>query len=1440
MASDYLSKELKTDIRVGGFGFSPFSGLIIKDIIVKDRQNQTVIAAGKISIIPSKFSLTKKILSLRSITLDKATVQLMTHKGDTSLSFQFILDYFNSNAKIQSPRDTTPGPRWKISISSVELTDSRFHLHDENTEPSDTGMDYNNIDISHINMLVTGFRPDNDTLNARIERLSAVERSGLFLKSMSGDLSVSPVFLKAKNLKLETSKAILDLDMEFSYTSWEAYSDFLNQVKIKAEIRPSEMDLSEIGAFASELYDMKDKVKFEGLVKGTVNNFKVRDFRFSFGTNTSFFGNISAMGLPNVEETFVDMNIKSMTTNRADIEALKLPAGGDKIVLPDFLKNAGIFSLKGMFTGFYNDFVANARFGSNIGNIATDLTLKREKGEKKLAYIGQANAQKLNLGELFGSDMLGGITFRADINGNGLDYKTANLIANMVIDSLEINHYIYKHININGSLADKKFRGLLAVNDKNLQMDFDGLVDFSDSLPLFDFTSRIRKAQLFNMNIARRDSNMNISSRINVNFRGTNLDNIDGTIHIDSTWYNEGDKLIPMKQLLLTTKHDNAETKSYHLVSDFADADVTGKFNFSDLIPSLKYFISNYLASFRISTEKFTEHPNTNQQLHYSIRTRNSDPVTNVFAPFLKIAPNTTLEGDYNEAGQVIALNGKSDNISFYGMQMHNWYINATNRIDNISMVTGCSEFQLKKNNEKDTLTIVLDSMKIVSNVKEDTIHYRLTWNEDDSTSLIGGFLSFREADKTMIRLTDFNVLVDERYWNVSDDNSIIFDSTAISFNNLAFNSGEQFLKLNGRVSDHKQDTLYAVFNKVDLSNLDYFLGEPNLNFDGVLSGNLRLNDIFKHFMVLADLHLDGFRFNKEPLGDASFRVLYAEDQKRFDVKSNILYHGNTGTNVPLNLEGSYFLGEKVPRLDFDLNLKNLNLKMVAPFVSSFMSRLSGFASGDVKITGELDKPVFKGKLSLMRTEFRINYLNVPYSLADVVDIDENSFGFNNITIYDSLGNKASLNGKITHKHFRDVRLDLNIDMQDFSAFKNSFSQNNLFYGTARGSGNVKVTGPLDDITISVKAMNGGGTHVIIPISTTAGVGENDFIIFENKEADTIGVRQTKRTVNTSGLTLSMALQVNPEANLEVFFPDQLGSINARGNGNFTMTMNPFSDFTLGGTYTIQKGTFYFQLKNLMKYTLTIRDGSRIYWTGDPLDANISMSAVYKSRIPLEGLTTDQDLKSVRVPVECIVHLTGKLMNPDIAVSMNLPNVDETLRSLVFTSIDTTNAAEMTEQMINILVFNQFKSNQGANTGSLDVGNTSLSLLTNMANSFASKFTKNVSIGLNYSRSTASAGQEIDLAISTQVFNERLHLDGLFGMNSMNPNTTTQKASTIVGDINIAYDLTRSRRWQLRGFNRTNTYDNLNLNYAPYTQGFGISYRRDFNNWGDIFKKEKK
>jgi hypothetical protein len=1435
LAADYFSKALKTEIRISGFNLSFRNGLMVEDILVKDRHKEIIFSAHKLGVKPGFMLFKERKLNISRVFIEKGNAQLITHKGDSALSMAFIIDYFASKDTVKNT-DTTPAAPWHISISSIVLADTRFHFQDKNEPPAPAGMDYSNIDASGINLTINDVAFEGDSIIGKIVHLAAKERSGIVLHNLSGDFRVGPRFLKAHNLKILTDHSDLSLTFDFLYDRWGAYNDFIDKVSIHARIEPSFLDIQDIGYFAPEIAVMKDRIKLSGNIKGTVSNFKARDMKFAFGKNTVFHGNISAFGLPDVEETFIDLNVKTLQTTREDVESLLIPGDIRHLTLPALLSNLGLVSMSGNFTGFYNDFVAAAKIKTGIGTLATDLSLTRQKGSSLIGYKGQFSVGSFDLGALTGNrKYLGKVTMRADLNGRGFNVNNADLTTNLRIDSASLNNYNYKNIILIGSLAEKKFSGMLDVDDPNLKLNFSGLIDLRDSLPDFDFTAQISHAQLFRLNLLKRDSITSLATCLQVNLKGTNLDNIDGAITLDSTVYSEGNRLITMDNLTLLTRQDTTVGKSYHLQSDFVDADVTGNFSFNALIPSLSAFVQNYLASFNLNDSLTAlSLKQTSQTMNYELRFKKSDELTNVFLPFLKVAEGSEANGYYNEDKGILAMKGSSPTIFINNIELTDWYFDAQGKSDDLSVKTGSAHLYLKKASKKDSLEVKVDSFQLESNVRHDSIKYKVSWIAGTNLSEFDGYASFRKSPVIELKFQRFNVFLNEKYWAIDPENFATIDSSAVELTNLTFTSGEQYLKIKGKLSASEQDTLNVAFNKVDISRLDQLIGSSQIDIDGVLSGSFKVARPYTNLVLLSDLRISRFKFNKELLGDAAFKVKYDAEASQVDVLSQIIYTGNAGSSIPFSLNGSYYMDKKNPHFNFDLSLKNLNLKMVGPFVSDFMSGVSGLATGDVKIKGSLQHPDISGQIKLMRTELKINYLNVPYSFADMVTIDSNSFRFDKITIYDSLGHKAILNGKITHNHFSDLMLDLHVDMDDFAAFNNSMAQNSVFYGKARASGTASITGPPENIKITVKATNGGKTHVVIPIDLTRSVGQADYIIFVDPASDSLEKLQDKYQVKATGLSLDLGLRVNQDAEVEVYFPDQLGNLKASGTGNLLLSMTPSTPFTLSGTYTLSKGFFLFQFKNLLRLPMSIREGSTISWTGDAADANISISAIYKTKAPLKGITTNPEQEGLRIPVECVIRLTGKLMNPDLSFAIDLPNVEESIKNEVYSAIDTSNSVSVTEQAIYLMVMNQFKPVVASANSTVDVGATSMSIVTNQINSVLSQITSNVNVNMNYKPGTSTTQQEFDVGISTQLFDDRLLIDGTFGMNSYS-NSTVQQSSTIVGDLNVEYILTKNRRWRVRAFNRTNTLNILNNN-APYTQGVGIKYQRDFSNFGELFK----
>lgn len=208
------------------------------------------------------------------------------------------------------------------------------------------------------------------------------------------------------------------------------------------------------------------------------------------------------------------------------------------------------------------------------------------------------------------------------------------------------------------------------------------------------------------------------------------------------------------------------------------------------------------------------------------------------------------------------------------------------------------------------------------------------------------------------------------------------------------------------------------------------------------------------------------------------------------------------------------------------------------------------------------------------------------------------------------------------------------------------------------------------------------------------------------------------------------------------------------------------------------------------------------------------------------------------VPVNCVISLKNNLYNPDIAFSFQLPDADQQLRQLVYSSIDTTNEAIMAQQMVSLLLMKSFSFSAGNTNLAASVGSSSIEMLTNQLSNMLSQISKDVDIGLNYRTGSAMSSEEIELALSTHLFNDRVTVDG--NLRKITTAGSTQNTNNIVGDVTIDVKITPDGRFRVKAFNKANNPFDLSSTYATYKQGVGIYYRYEFDKFSEFQTVQEK
>ncbi len=1436
-AADYLSHELNTEVSIGSFRLNWFLEAVITDIKISDKHNNVLLEAKKIRADVKSIDFQNHNLILNAIALNYADINLIQYKTDSSLNLQFIIDYFSSPVV-----DTTHSEPWVLQIKNLKLIGSHFSLRDERYMKPGRGIDFSDMDLSKLNLEVKNILIKGDSLIGDFKQLTFKEKSGFRLDDFTTNAIVCPRGLIAKNLHITTENSRLNLDLKFEYNHWDAFNYFLDSIKITADVKPSQLDMRDIVSFAPDVYGMAEVFDFSGNIKGTVSSFFAKDFQFAFGKYTSFKGSINMNGLPNIEETFFNLKSNEFYTNVEDIQSFTLPysENGNKIPLPEALLSLGNISINGRFTGFYNDFVSKATFITDVGNVTTDILLTNNKKAHTIEYDGQILVESFNAGKVLNIKDVGTVNIFAKIKGQNFSLEKADLTMKGEITNLQYAGNTFGLINIDGEFKQKRFTGGVYVNDKLLGLNFLGSADFSEKLPAFDFKADLSHANLAKLNLMTSDSVVMLSTSTDLRFQGNTIDNLVGELHFNNTNFIKGSKSLKMENLSLSTIALGNGNKRMQLNSDFVDAVFSGQYTFDDMADYLTMVFTEFLPS--LSQEQKLPVRLNRGSFDYTINLHHTDPITDMFLPWLKVNTNTVISGTFDPGLGLVNVNGRSPLILLNGIALHNWTLTGSTADKSLAIDMECSRIDMSEATKADTTNKMIEQFKLNALASDDSVKFKISWDDikvtDHNKGDISGAVYFKQNPRLNIRIDNAVLMINDTVWKSIPDNLLTFDSAFIEARNLGLANNKHHIIFNGTASADPLSQMVLDIKDFNISYADMLWQQAGIDLDGYVNGKISISDVFSVPRIFADISILKFGFNHESLGDAVIKSNWDNQNKALDIDMKIVYVGNAGTYYPLKVIGNIYPDKKHNNFDLKIDVDNLKVKTIEPFLTGIFSRMRGYTSGALTLTGDFSDPVLKGKVNLMRTELLVDYLRTSYSFTGDFNFDKDRMWFKDIELRDSTFGKGVVSGNIYHKAFSDWALDINLKADKLSALNTTYSPGEIYYGRALATGTMTLKGPVDNLVLNADVRSEKGTAVVIPISFSRSISENSFIQYR-KHGDE---DENKKFIpyEPSVLSLQLGLDVKNNADLSIILPYNMGKIDVRGDGLINMGVDTRGDYSMYGNYIMDNGNFLFNFENILKKNFQIVKGGSITFNGSPYDANIRLQAIYKVKTSLSGLPElSAEDQSKRVSVNCVISLSNDLYNPDIKFSIALPDVSEELKRAVFSSIDTTNTLEMNQQMISLLVLNTFSSTTGINNPGASIGISSYEIMSAQLSSLLSKISKDFDIGVNYRPGDQITPQELELALSTQLFDNRVSIDGAVGTNTYN--TTSTQKTQVIGDVLVEVKITEDGRFRFKAFNRTNTgTDVLFSTYSPYTQGVGIVFRKEFTSLKDLFTRSKK
>lgn len=1440
-----LSQKTGAKITMGSVRYTMFRKIVIEDLLFEDQRGDTLLAVSRVDLRIRRIKPSEQLYRFGRVDLRSPDFRMIQ---DTSgvLNLTQYLETLKGDKK----KDTIRGI--DIRFVDINVHDGAYALVDRrDTAGTRQGtVNFRDMRLSGISGKIRDLKIIPDSVSMVIRGLTFAEAGGFASRSLDMNLAVRPEGLFFREIELFTDSSSISAErillMPQDSASW---ADFINEVRMDLHLNNTVLNLCDLAYFVKPIEGISEKLILSGRVTGTVSEMKGRNIRIDYGSSTRLRFNFDISGLPSLSESYMYVDFREMRTRAPDAESFSFP-GMKPLKLPVIAHDMGIITYKGNFTGFTTDFVSFGTLTTERGTFSTDLSLRPE-GKNTFSFKGFLRTSAVDLGYVTrNSEMFGGLWLHADIDGSMQSFRHFSANINGVIDSVEINKYLYRNISVEGRYADSVWDGNVSVKDRNINMNIMGRFDLEKSMPEFDFTMNLAHADLHRLNLIKGDSIFRATALLTASFRGSTSDNLEGNLRLINSTLQNSRGMLSIYDFLVTSGKSSGQPV-LRVRSDFIDAEVRGPYTIEATGSTVREMLARIFPSkFRApSTEKETEEKETIFTLNASIK--KIDKLNDFLGTGLSISDGSILTGRFSSVKSEMEAELNFGTITFAGTELNKMRLTGSVRGEKLAVDLRADTLRLPDRS-------VLANFSLGATGISDTVDLGIRWDNKDGGRTNGevkakGYYSINEIHRPVLTVgilpSGFNIR--STPWSISPAR-IVIDSTSAWFDNLLVTSRTNYLRLDGRLSRLPDDRLTLSFEGLNLSYLNNLNKEkpvtnsdaPEMTFGGMMKGSLTLSDVFHDLLFESNISISGFRLNDNDYG----MVTVMSDWDPRSRAAAISISNDIDGRRYFDISGTYTPSSKIA--DITASTYSMPLDILNPFVKTFASDLRGAGSGRVRLHGKLSQFVLTGSVMAQDASMKIDFLQTRYSFSDSIRFNPQGIVFRNIKFFDERRNQGTINGMLSHRSFKDMGISFDINVDRMLVLNTRPKDTDSFYGTAYASGYAGIRGDENKLTFNISARTAANTQFFIPLNSSARVSDYPFIVFIDPRKEKEEVMETGNAFvkqdQGSNIELKFDLEITPEAEVQLIMDAATGGlIRGKGEGKLNIGLNSRGDVRMVGNYVIREGDYLFTLGNILNKRFTVENGGTISWNGAIEDAELNLRALYRTKASLSDIYNKQDFPQLqeRLPVECVLSLSNKLLNPVIKFDILLPTADEQTREYLRMAIDT--EEKLSRQFLYLLVMNSFYTDPALYTGvSSGSGGqvsqttapgaemlgvtTTTEMLSNQLSNWLSQISNDFDIGFNYRPGNEITDQEVEVALSTQLLNDRVTLNGNVDVGG---NQLNNKASAITGEFTIEVRLTDKFRFKV--FNRSNNY--LYYQVHPYTQGVGVFYRRDFNTFKDLF-----
>jgi len=1440
-AVEMLTRNMDGEISFDEVSVKPFDAISLKNLVIIDKNpypGSGTDTLARVDFLSAKFS-PAALLHGGAFYLEKAKIKgggfyLVMEPGEDGKMTTNIERIFN--IKGGSGKEMEWGDI--LHAGKVDIEDFRFTMKNvkKGLEPSDgRHIDWDNLDLT-ANIKASGIKVRDSQVLARVEHLDMREISGFRLREGSADVRVGKGKINLENLVLNDGRSDLHLNYLRFIGKLKYYNDFLNAVKIQADIAPSIFDMHTVSYFSKGIDFISFCAELTGGFNGYVNDFTVSDIDFhETASNVSGKINGGMIGLPEIQTTTLNYRVQGLRFDLDGLEkfiqcwAPEVRLGLGKIAASE------TFVFDGGVTGPLNRMAVNGNAKCGAGAASANLSIRNVLNSSPIEIGGKLATKSLDIGRIAGVDAVHTLTSEADVEASLGKRLTANVTMNA--SKLHILDYVYSGINLTGTYDGRSFDGNLVSQDPNLRLFLNGSFSTSErtAQSVYNADLFIAKADLHALGLDKRET-AGVRGEVHANFSHSGSNDILGEISIaglnlqdENGWHNLGN--------VNASVYNNSkkDIHRFNFNSNFATGSYMGGKSILSFVEDLKELtIRKELSA--LADKGASTLSDADYELNVNVR--DASVVLAFLAPKVMIANGSSVKLKTTKEGQLYSF-VRSGRVSFGTNTVRNLVVDIDNLSGGLSGTIKASQIKVGG------IDLRANNCMLEANDNKLNLDYSFAGPAGSDTKgnlvLSGTVTNDGNGVVLSTRVLPSVINFKGEQWNITSDN-ITYADDGLKVRKLLASSEQQTIKADGGFSSADKDTLRVDLDHFDISLLNHFLMDGKLELEGKASGSGRVLSDKKGFTgLVARITSENTRVAGNDAGDVLISSAWNTSFKRFDVNLHNRLMGER------NFEASGHFTPSTKDLMADLDLNSFNMSYFAPVLESLFSEFEGFLSGKIHAYGNLSNIHFESRDAYLRDgKMTIGFTRVPYFVDGPVAVTDDGLFFNSVKVKDSGGGTGTIGGGILFGGFKDIRTDIHIQLNAIKALAIKPGQNKSFYGDLSASGRVDVTGPFDNILLDIDGTTVGEGNLHIPLSNSSSDSAGNLLTFktsdeeegaDNDEMDSFEDSDTEKAAKgRSTLTVQLRAKATPDVTAWIDIGEN--TLNGVGSGIFDIVSRDSDGlFTINGDYTLSSGNFHFSAMNLVSRDFALENGSNIRFNGDIMDSDLDINGLYVTKTSLSNLLADST--STRRTVNCGIHITDKLRNPKIALSIDVPDLDPTTKAMVESALNTEDKVQ--KQFLYLLIAGTFlpAEESGITTGgsSMLFSNVT-SIMSSQLNNIFQKLDIPLDLGLNY-QPNERGNDLLDVALSTQLFNNRVIVNGNIGSRR---GTGTTTYGDVTGDLDVEIKINKDG--SLRGKLFSHSADAYS-NYLDNSQrnGAGITYQREFRSFAqflrDLFSSRK-